>query len=370
MKIALVHEFLNQFGGAERVLLALHEIFPEAPIYALLYEPTKVKGINPKIIQTSFLQKWPQFLKSRHKLLLPLYPLAVEQFDLSGFDIIISDSNSFAKGILTRSDAIHICYCHTPTAYLWHYFHEYLQEQRLSNITESIVKKMLHRLRIWDYQAAQRVDYFIANSKNVQRRIKKYYGRDSEVIYPPVDIENLKLKTQNSKLQLKTRNYFLIVSRLSAYKRVDLAIRAFNKFKERLIVIGEGSELFRLKKMAKSNIEFLGFQSDEKIKDYYQNCRAFIFPGEEDFGLTPIEAMACGKPVIAYKKGGVLESVIENKTGVFFQEPTAESLLDAINRFKKIESQFNPSQIRKQAEKFDKKIFQKKIKEFIKDHLK
>lgn len=365
MKVALVHEFLNQFGGGERVLIALKEIFPDAPIYALLLDHQKLpEELTNAQIRVSYLQKWPSFLRKRHKLLLPFYPKAVEQFDLSAFDLIISDSSSFGKGVLTRPDAIHICYCHTPTGYLWHYTEEYLKEQKLSNISVAVAKRILRNLRIWDFQAAQRVDYFIANSKNVQKRIKKYYKRDSEVIYPPVDMSEIRnQKLDSSKIK---KDYFLVVSRLSAYKKVDLTIKAFNRLpNEKLKIIGIGSQLNNLKKLAKSNIEFLGFQPDEKLKGYYKNCRALIFPAEEDFGITPIEAMAFGKPIIAYNKGGVLESMVENKTGVFFNKPNVDSLLDAINGFKKRENKFITEEIIKQAEKFDKKVFQDKIKKIV-----
>jgi glycosyltransferase involved in cell wall biosynthesis len=367
MKVALIHEFFNQFGGGERVFSALKEIFPKADIYSLLIDENRVlTEFGELSIHTSFLQKLPGFLRKRHKLLLPFYPYAAEQFNLSSYDLVISDSNSFAKGVLTKPETIHICYCHTPTGYLWHYYREYLEEQRLSNISKTIVSKLLHKLRIWDAQAAHRVDYFIANSKNVQKRIKKYYNRDSVVIYPPVDLDKLKPETKNTKSQPKDGNFFLIVSRLSPYKKINLAIEAFNKLpRERLKIVGEGSELENLKRLARPNIEFIGYVPDERLKEYYENCRALIFPGEEDFGITPVEAMAFGKPVIAYKKGGVLESVIDGKTGVFFEKPTSSNLLDALNVFKEKEKQFEASIIKKQAEKFDKAVFQKKIRQFI-----
>ncbi|MCX6806779.1 MAG: glycosyltransferase [Candidatus Berkelbacteria bacterium] len=360
MKVALVHEFLNQFGGGERVLLALKELYPEADIFAILVNQENLpKQFDNFKIKTSFLQKWPDFLKNRHKLLLPFYPLAVEQLNLSSYDLIISDSSSFGKGILSRPDATHICYCHTPTGYLWHYSNEYLKEQRLSNFSKSIVKLSLTKLRVWDYTAAQRVDYFVANSKNVQKRIKKYYCRDSEVIYPPVDVSSIKSSHEKG-------DYFLIVSRLSTYKKIDLAIRVFNHLpKQKLKIIGTGSELDNLKQSAKSNTEFLGFQTDEDLKKYYSGCKALIFPAEEDFGITPVEAMAHGKPVIAYGEGGTKESIVEGKTGLFFDKKNPESLLECVNKFLKTENKFNPKTIQKHAQKFDKKIFQEKIKKFV-----
>jgi len=369
VKVALVHEFLNQLGGGERVLMALSEIFPQADIYALLSnQETASRVINKNKLHFSFLQKLPDFLKKRHKILLPLYPFAVEQFDLSSYDLIISDSSSFAKGVITRPDSVHICYCHTPTGYLWHYTHQYVAEQGLSNLSKLFVYKMLNSLRVWDQQAAQKVDYFIANSKNVQQRIKKYYHRDSLVIYPPLMLKGWNLKPNSSCRTLGEKNYFLIVSRLSPYKKIDLAIKVFNLLpEEKLIIVGKGKDYLRLKKISRSNIKFAGFVPDELLKDYYQNCLALIFPSEEDFGLVPVEAMSFGKPVIAYQKGGVLETVTEGETGVFFKEPNVSSLLRAIKRFKsyKRKGKLKPETIKRATQKFSQEVFSKKIIAFV-----
>jgi len=365
MRIALVHEFLNQFGGGERVFLALKEVFPSADLFAILLDPTQLpEEIQGLKIQTTFLQRWPVWLRRRHRLLLPLYPLVVEQLDLSSYDLVIVDSSSFGKGVLTRADATLVCYCHTPTAFLWHYTQQYLEEQGLSNISKTFVRKILDYLRIWDYQAAQRVDFFVANSKNVQQRIKKYYHRDSEVIYPPLFFHAEDNKRAVG--QKRLGSYFLVVSRLSRYKKIDLVISAFRKRpKDQLQIIGQGPDYERLKRMAGPNVKFVGFVSDEMLQKYYQNCRALIFPGEEDFGLVPIEAMAFGKPVIAYQKGGLLESVIENKNGVFFRRTTVSDLLDALERFEKLESRFNPEEIKESIRQFSKEVFQRKMREFI-----
>ena len=360
MKVAIAHEFLTQFGGAERVLLALNEIYPDAPIYVLVRKDFKqdnyFKNLN---IHTSSLQKWFNLLGKRQKLLLSFYPYAIEQFNFSEFDLVISSSNSFAKGIITSPDTIHICYCHSPTRYLWDYKDEYLKEQGMSVFSKVVVNKMLDNLRIWDYQAAQRVDYFIANSMNVKKRIKKYYRHDSEVIYPPVGIKKFNL---NNKRQ---GDYFLLAGRLSAYKKTELALEAFSQLKDKLVIIGEGADFYKFKNRKLKNVNFVGFVDDKKLEGYYQNCCALIFPQEEDFGIIPVEAMATGTPVIAYKKGGTIETVIDGETGIFFEKQSKGEIMDAIERFKKIKHKFNPTLIRKHAEKFDERIFKEKVKKFI-----
>lgn len=366
MKIAIIHEFLTDLGGAERVLRVFLEMFPEAKLYVLVKNKTFPGDIlNKPDITTSFLQKLPSFIRRHHKFLLPFYPIAVENFDLSSFDLVISNSNSFAKGVIVPQNCLHVCYCHSPTRYLWDYTHQYLKEQGLSNILHPFVIKLLDKLRIWDFQAAQRVDYFIANSKNIQKRIQKYYRRKSVVIYPPVDLLKFPLN-----LKPKRKSYFLAVARLSPYKKIDLLINVFSKLKETLIVIGTGSELKKLKKQSPKNVIFLGYVPDEKLSKYYQNCRALIFPQEEDFGIVPVEAMATGKPVIAYRKGGAEETVIDQKTGLFFESQNEKDIYQAIKRFQKLEDKFDPKEIRKRAEKFSKEIFKKKIKEFIWEKLK
>lgn len=358
MRIALVHDYLNQFGGAERVLEAFCEIFPDAPIYTLIYDPKKMKGaFSERKIRTSFLQKIP-FAKSKHRIFPLLMPVAVEQFDLSDYDIVLSDSASFAKGIITKPETLHICYCHTPLRYAWDDSHKYIEEFGLPKIIKRFIPFFMNYIRIWDKEAALRVDKFICNSNFVAKRIKKYYSRDAEVIYPPVDTKNFLLSPAKS-----WGSYFLMVGRLLAYKRFDIAAKAFNKLGKPLKIIGDGPEEKKLKKISNKNIEFLGEISREKLKNYYQNCLALIFPQEEDFGIVPLEAMACGKPIIAYRGGGALESIQDGETGIFFNEQTVDSLIGAINRFHP--EKFDAQTIRAHALKFDKEIFKKNIKKFV-----
>ncbi len=350
MKIALVYEYLTQLGGGERVLQTLCEMFPEAPIYTLIYdEKTTNDAFKNRKIYTSFLQKIPGS-KKFFRSFIWLMPLAVEQFDLSNFDLVISISHSYGKGIITKPGTRHVCYCLTPTRYLW-------SDPGLP--FKSISRFILTYLRIWDYQAAQRVDYFIADSKNVQQRIKKYYGRESELIYPPVETGKFYI-SQNPK------NYFLMVGRQVPYKRFDLAIKAFAKLpNEQLLIIGDWPFYSRLKikKFKAKNIKFLGRVSEKELTRYYADCKALIFPQEEDFGIVPVEAMAAGRPVISYRAGGALETVVEGETGAFFNEQTPESLTEAVKNFR--EQKFNPDIIRKWASKFDKEIFKKKFTELI-----
>lgn len=359
MKIALVHDYLNQYGGAEKVLEAFIEIFPDAPIYTLIHDPAKLRcGVNSfknKDIRTSFLQKVP-FAKTKHRIFPPLMPLAIEKFDLSGYDVVLSDSASFAKGVITKPETLHICYCYTPTRYIWDDSHKYIREFSIPSFVRPFIPLFMNYIRIWDREAAHRVDEFICTSKFVAKRIKKYYKRNAKVIYPPVDIKEFAIGNRIS-------NYFLIIGRLLPYKRFDIAIKAFNKLELPLKIIGNGPERKKLEKMAKWNIEFLGEVTTQELKKYYQSCQALIFPQEEDFGLVAVEAMACGRPVIAYKSGGALESVKHGKTGVFFNEQTPECLIKTIKNFQA--NKFNPHIIRPYAIKFDKEIFKKKIKEFI-----
>ncbi|MBU3922794.1 glycosyltransferase [Patescibacteria group bacterium] len=350
MKIALVHDYLNQYGGAEKVLEAFTEIFPDAPIFTLIHDK---KLFSDKEVYTSFLQKVP-FAVKKHRFFPPLMPMAIEKFDLSDYDVVLSDSASFAKGIITKPETLHICYCHTPTRYAWDDSHKYIREFSLPIFSRTFVSLFLNYIRLWDREAAYRVDKFICNSKFVLKRINKYYKVDAKVIYPPVNINDFEISKNID-------NYFLIVGRLLPYKRFDLAIQAFNKLGLPLKVVGDGPQRKKLEKIAEKNIEFLGEVKD--LKKYYQNCKALIFPQEEDFGIVAIEAMACGRPVIAFKGGGALESVIDGKTGIFFNEQDSDSLIRAVKNFDP--KKFKPSKIRQHALKFDKEIFKKKIKDFV-----
>ncbi|OGZ35580.1 MAG: glycosyl transferase [Candidatus Portnoybacteria bacterium RIFCSPLOWO2_01_FULL_43_11] len=356
MKVALVHDYLNQYGGAERVLEALCQIFPEAPIYTLLYDKKKTgRAFENRKIHTSFLQKIP-WLKTHHRSFLMLMPLAIEQFDLSEYDLVISDSASFAKGVITKPKTVHICYCHTPTRYAWDDSHKYIEEFGYSSVVKRIIPFFMNYIRLWDEMAAQRVDEFITNSHFVANRIKKYYHREAVVIHPPV-------KTNLFNISSNTDDYFLMVGRFLPYKRFDLAIEAFNRLGWPLKIVGDGPQKIQLKKKAKDNIEFTGLVSDEKLKNFYTHCRAFIFPQEEDFGIAPAEAMSAGRPVIAYRAGGVLEIIKEGTTGLFFDKQTPECLIETLKKFRS--SDFDSQTIRQHALQFNEEVFKNKIRDFI-----
>ena len=359
MKVAIVADFLTKLGGAERVVDTLLEMFPDADIFTLLYDEQNVGRIFPRSkIKESSLDRWPAFLRMRYKYFFPMMPSLVERLDLTGYDLVISSSSAYAHGVITDLDTKHIVYCHSPMRYAWDYTHHYLQEQDLNFITRAIAGYFLKKIREWDFVAAQRADLFIANSKHVQRRIEKYYRRESEVVYPPVDIERFSVHKTHE-------DYFLIISTLTPYKKIDLAVRLFNKIRRKLVIIGDGSARASLEAIAGDTIDFLGTRTDQETVEYMQNCRAFIFPGEEDFGIAPVEAMACGKPVLAFKRGGLLESMIEGKTGEFFTEQTVESMEDALGRLQLNEKFYKPGEIRAQAEEFSKEKFMHHMKRII-----
>jgi glycosyltransferase involved in cell wall biosynthesis len=352
MRIALVHEYLNQFGGAERMLLNLSAIFPDAPIYTLFYDKKSTGGVFEGLdIRTSFLQKLP-FIKKYHRGFPLLMPFAIEQFDFKNFDTVISISASFAKGIITGPETKHICICLTPPRFLWDGSQKFVEDFGYPKLIKNILPPFITYLRIWDREASFRVDEFWAISDFIKKRIKKYYFKDSEIIYPPVNISKFYISN-------KLDDYFLMVGRLVGYKRFDLGVKVFNKLKLPLKIVGMGPELKKLKKIANNNIEFLGLVSDDQLAYIYSKAQALIFPQEEDFGIVPLEAMASGRPVIAYKSGGALETVIEGKTGLFFEEQTVDSLFYAIKNFDS--NKFNPNICRAQAEKFDVEVFKKKL---------
>lgn len=358
-KIAITHEFLNCLGGAEKVLIQFHQLYPDAPIYCLLYDKNFVKKYlpNAKIIGSS-LNKWPSTITKRHQLFLNNFPIEVEQFDFSNFDIVLSSCNSFIKGIITKPDTIHISYNHSPTRYFWDQTHEWIDQKRLG-LFRRIIEWRFNSLRKWDVLAADRVDLFVANSKYVAKRIEKYYHRPSLVIYPPVDTDTL------GRNQYRKKQYFLTYCRLAPFKRIDLAVKAFNQLGLPLIVAGAGEEYDYLRSIAKKNISFLGFVPDEKKPELLGSAQALIFPGEEDFGIIPVEAMASGTPIIAYKKGGLLESVIDQETGTFFSDQNEKSIIEAILDFNKIKSKINPQNCRRQAKKFSEKVFVQKIDDLV-----
>ncbi len=354
-KIALVHDFLQTFGGAERVTLALSELYPEAPIYTLTYNKKLDQFFGNKKIVTSYLQKW-SWLPT--KFLLPFYAKAIESFNFNDFDIVISSSHSFAKNIITSPDTIHISYIHSPMRYVWDYWHSYLKEQKLVWPIKSLVASFLHHLRIWDRLGVSRVDYYIANSKYVANRIHKFYRRNSQVIYPPVDTDKIQFSKEN-------QGYLVAVSRLSKYKRLDLAVEACNQLNLPLVVIGTGEMETKLRQMAGPTVKITGWVSDEEKIDYIRNSRALIFPGEEDFGIVPVEAMAAGKPIIGYRKGGLLETVVEGKTGLFFNEQSIDSIKNTLSLFISKENEFNPNEISDLARIFSRQRFQNEIKVLV-----
>lgn len=363
MKIALVHDYLVQYGGAERVLEALCEIWPHAPVYTLIHDSKLVHGrFDKKMVRTSFLQKIP-FSHKHHRVFPPLMMLGIEQFNLDYYDVVLSDSSSFAKNIITSPSTLHITYCHTPMRYGWDDCQYYTQEFSFPKIVKKFVPLIMNYIRMWDLHGSNGVDHFVANSNFVSSRIKKYYNRDSAVIHPPVDVNNFHISKKE-----KTGDYFLMVGRMMRYKRMDLVIKAFNELRLPLKVVGRGMEYDKLKKMAGPTIEFTGRVSDEELKNIYSKAQAFLFPQEEDFGIVAIEALASGRPIIAYRAGDIVEHVEDGKTGIFFDKQTKEDIVDAVRRFQKID--FNPEYIRSTSEKFEREIFKKKISDFVEEKYK
>ncbi len=352
MKAAMVHEYLNQYGGAERVLQVLCAMLPNAPIYTTLYDRASTGGVfDGRTIRTSFLQKLPLATRLHH-LYSPLMPLAVEQFDTSAFDTVLSVSASFAKGVITAPDTRHICYCLTPPRFLWDDSQRFMQRFGYPLPIGKLAPLGLSYLRIWDRQAAERVDEWIAISEFVRRRIAKYYNKDAVVVHPPVNVAKFSVSSEPGQ-------YWLMVGRLVAYKNFDLAIRVFNKLGWPLKIVGTGVEERRLRSIAKSNVEFVGAVTDTQLAQLYRGAQAVLFPQEEDFGIVPLEAMASGRPVIAFHGGGALETVIDRITGLFFYEQTEEELLAAVDRSSRMK--WLPALCRGQAERFDIPIFRRKM---------
>ena len=359
MKLALVHDFLTQEGGAERVLKAVHEIWPEAPIFVLFYDRDKVPYFKQTDVRESFLAKIP-FAKRHYRGLLPFMPLATEGYDLREFDVVLSSSSAFAKGVLTRPGTMHMSYCHTPTRYLWTDTEQYISDLDCNPLLKAILPSIIHRMRLWDKMSVDRVDYFVANSDTVRHRIKKYYRRDSDIIHPPVD-------THLFSSAEAVGDYFVTGGRLVPYKRMDLVVQVFNRLRWPLKIFGVGPALSALRSMAKSNIEFLGRITDESKADLLSRAKAFIHPQVEDFGITPVESMAAGRPVIAFPVGGITETVISGQTGVFFTEQTWESLLDTVLHFDA--NQWSSEKIRTHAQKFSTDEFKKKIRRHLESTL-
>ncbi|HTN45674.1 MAG TPA: glycosyltransferase family 4 protein [Flavipsychrobacter sp.] len=365
MKVALVQDWLTELGGAEKVFTAILELYPDADIYTLASNPEALKkmGIAAEKVTNSFIQKLP-FAKTQYRNYLPFFTKAIESFDLSTYDLIISSSYSVAKGVLTHSNQVHICYCHSPVRYAWDLYHTYLQDAGLKKgLKAAVVKHYLHKLRIWDIISVNRVDHFISNSHYIAKRIKKVYNRDSQTIYPPVAIDEFPLCVTKE-------DFYFTCSRLVPYKKIDLIVEAFSAMPDKkLIVIGDGPDYDKIKRLAASNVTLMGYQPFAVLKEHMQKAKAFVFAAEEDFGIVPVEAQACGTPVIAYGKGGCLETVKEGVTGMYFKEQTKGSIIDCVLKFDAGQCEFDPVEISKHAQTFRKERFLEDFYTFIQSRL-
>lgn len=359
-KIAIVHDFLLYQGGAEKVLKAIAEMYPNAPIYTLLYDKKGMRGaFADREIRTSFLQSLPKFLRRRHRWLLPFYGTAVEAFDLREYDFVISSSGAWSKGIVTKLKTKHLAYIHSPMRYVWDYNERYAQT--MNKKIGFCLRLLLSYVRMWDALASYRPDSMIANSRYTAKRIEKYYRREANVVYPPVTLGWQYTGQDLLDVHLQAKQYFLVVSRLTGSKRVDLAIETFEKLQLPLMIIGEGSEKKMYKKRAGTNVYFMGWQKPKALARYYANARALVFPSEDDFGIVPVEAMQFGCPVIALRRGGASETVIEGRTGEFFRAPVSASLSDAVRRFLENESSYDRNKIRAHGLQFSQERFQKEF---------
>lgn len=352
MRVAIVHDYLTQFGGAERVLLALMELFPNAPVFTLVFDRKNLGSAFPEDrLRKSWLQQIPG-AGNHHRFFPLLMPLAIEQFDFSQYDLVFSATHSFGKGVITGSQTLHISYCFTPTRYLWDDCHRYVRDfSRLAGFAR-LAPLGLSYMRLWDYYASQRVDYYLTLSRTAAARIKKYYNRDAVVIPPPVDVDRFSVSGRDE-------GYYLVVSRLVPYKRVDLAVKACESLGRKLVVIGTGPEEGRLRSLAGKHTVFQGFAKDEELPRWYAGAKALLFPQEEDFGITPIEAAASGKPTLAYEAGGALETVVDGKTGYFFKEQNVSSLVNAMVKLEA--GSFDAQVIRRHAESYRKEIFLREV---------
>ncbi|MCU0343824.1 MAG: glycosyltransferase [Ignavibacterium sp.] len=362
MKTVIIHEWLVNYAGSEKVVESFTNIWPDADFYTLvdfLDEELREIILKGKYAKTSFIQHLP-YAKKQHRKYLPLFPIAIESFNLKNYKLIISSSHSVAKGVRKRINQLHISYCHSPMRYAWDEADYYLQGAKLSSgIKGKIAQVALNYLRKWDVKSAKGVDYFIANSNHIAAKIKRIYNRHADVIYPPVDTQKFSLVTEKE-------GYYLTASRLVPYKKIDLIVAAFAKMPDkRLVVIGSGPEKEQIISKAAPNVNVIGYQDFENLKGYMQKAKAFVFAAEEDFGIVVVEAMACGTPVIAFGKGGAAETVIDGKTGILFQEQTAESIIEAVNKFESIGNKLNYSEISQHAEKFSRKKFEQNIREYV-----
>jgi len=371
LRVAIVHYWLLGYGGGERVISALLELFPQADLFALVANEETCARFAPHRVTTSFLQRVPGSHRY-HRRMLPLCPIALEQFDLRGYDLVISSESGPAKGVITSSGTVHVTYCHSPMRYIWDMYHEYTNAEDMKGLTRLIFNVVAHYMRMWDLASAFRVDHFVANSNNTAARIRKHYRRDALVIHPPVDVTA-------GYVANSVGDYYLVVSRLVDYKRIDLAVEVCTRLQRRLRVAGIGPQFRRLKELAGPTVDFLGELTDAQKHEQYAHCRALLFPGEEDFGMVPVEAHSFGRPVIAYGRGGALETVVgfypweavspENYTGVFFPEQSAESLTEGILSFEAREGHFSPALIRTNAERFDSAHFGRAMSAFFSDTL-
>lgn len=366
-KVGIVTDWLVTYAGAEKVLKEMLAVYPKAELYSVIdfFDEKSRELISNKHATTTFIQKFPNAKKNYRKY-LPFMPLAIEQLDLSDYDVVLSSSHAVAKGILTGPDQLHISYVHSPIRYAWDLQHQYLRESGLNKgLKGFIAKVLLHKMRLWDYRTANGVDHFVANSQFIARRINKIYRREADVIYPPVDISSFEFSD-------KKEEYYLTASRLVPYKKVDLIVDAFSKMPDKkLLVIGDGPDMSKVKSLAKSNIELLGYQSDAALIDYMQRAKAFVFAAEEDFGISPVEAQACGTPVIAFGKGGALETVrplnVDKPTGLFFEQQTAASLCQAVNDFEQLDGKIRAEDCRENALRFSVNRFQLEFDNYVKN---
>nr|WP_314374006.1 glycosyltransferase family 4 protein [uncultured Campylobacter sp.] len=361
MKKALIHDWFSTYAGAEKCVESFTDIWDDFEIYSLidfLSDADRNKILKGKRAHTSFIQRLP-FAKDKYRNYLPLFPLAIEQFDISGYDVVLSSSHAVAKGVLTHSNQLHIAYVHTPIRYAWDLYHQYLRESGLDRgLKGMLAKYFLHKIRIWDASTTNRVDYYIANSRYIARRIKKTYGKPSDVIYPPVDVDKFTLREAKEE-------FYLTASRMVPYKKIDLIVEAFSQTDKKLLVIGDGPDMAKIRSKAGKNVELLGFADDETMADLMGRAKAFVFAAEEDFGITPVEAQACGTPVICFGRGGARETVLDGESGLYFMEQNTKELLAAVAKFEQNYDKFEPAKIRENSLKFSRARFEAEIKSYV-----
>ncbi|MFI2857945.1 glycosyltransferase [Paenibacillus sp. JSM ZJ436] len=356
LKVAIVHDYLNQMGGAERVVAVLHRMFPDAPIYTTIMDRSKLlPELQDADIRTTWMQGIPGIF-SKFKLFFWLYPFAVRSMDLEGYDLILSSSSAYAKGVQKGRGALHACYCHTPMRFAWS-FESYMEGVKVPRALKLLAKWLTYPLQIWDQRNSRQVDRLIANSTTVKERIRRHYGAEAHIIFPPVDIDRFEISDH------KPGDYYLVVSRLVSYKKIELAVKACTRTKQRLLIVGDGPDRKRLEEMAGETVTFLGRESDETVVRRMQHCKALIFPGMEDFGITPLEVNACGRPIIAYREGGALDTVAAGRTGLFFEEQSVHSLISAMKRFE--QQAWDPAAIRRHAQAFSEDVFIRRMQGVI-----